>query len=472
MKYRASFVIHRFTKLLLSLGVLLAAGAGSPAAETSIVPVYKIGETARVDVVATIGFTAVDPEKTEVLRLREATRTPVIYRHDTNAVTQVIENLHETFATNRQNFMVRIASTFNRRFVDEAAFTNQRFTRLVSSFQSAYKNFPLTMPLAQTWSVGAPDSEFIAPHEEKLVLAMSRFIRADDQPVEAKTGYQAKVIASDAASPLPALEVERTKPVARSNVLALSKWRGEAVKAFPSEDKAAARLIASLIRPNCLAEAALTRELREQQLRDLTSAIQYRPGDVILRSGEMVTAGSKAALDEFRGRLAALRAPEAPQPSIVPWVIVGAVSMIALGVVVVFLIRSRRQNMALALLPESLGQEAAVALRNDPIIRARLVEHLTKLLGQSAVQRLIAQRTRLLNENQSATLQSGEIEERLEKVQSQMLERFQAYEKRIATLEKELASAEEQNRDLIRAKIALAKQELEAELARGRVDWN
>jgi len=66
----------------------------------------------------------------------------------------------------------------------------------------------------------------------------------------------------------------------------------------------------------------------------------------------------------------------------------------------------------------------------------------------------------------------GDIEERLEKVQSQMLEKFQAYEKRIADLEKELASAEEQNRDLIRAKIALAKQELEAEFASGRLDWN
>jgi hypothetical protein len=156
----------------------------------------------------------------------------------------------------------------------------------------------------------------------------------------------------------------------------------------------------------------------------------------------------------------------------VPWVIVGAVSVVALGVVAVFLVRSRRQNMALALLPESLGQEAAVALRNDPIIRARLVEHLTKLLGQSAVQRLIAQRSQLLNENQSAAVQTGEIEARLEKVQAQMVEKFQGYEKRIGELEKELASAEEQNRDLIRAKIALAKQELEAELANGRVNWN
>jgi hypothetical protein len=472
VKYRASFVIHRFTKLLFSLGVLLAAGARLSAALNSIVPDYQVGETARVEVVATVGFTAVDAEKTEALRVRETGRLPVIYRHDTNAVARAVENLHESFATNRQNFKVRIESTFNRRFVDEAAFTNQRFTRLVSSMQSANKNFPLTMALAQAWSMGAPDTDFVTPFEEKLILAMTKLIRADEQPADAKIGYQAKVIPSDALTPLPMAEVERARLIARSNVLVLSKWRGEATKAYPAEEKAAARFIASLIQPTCFLDMTLTRELRERQLRDLTSAIQYRPGDILVRSGEVVTVGSKAALDEFRARLAALRVPEAPPPAVVPWVIVGAVSVIALGVVIVYLIRSRRQNMALALLPESLGQDAAIALRNDPIIRARLVEHLTRLLGQSAVQRLIAQRSQLLNENQAAAVQTGDIEQRLERVQSQMVEKFQAYEKRIAGLEKELASAEEQNRDLIRAKIALAKQELEAELARGRVDWN
>jgi hypothetical protein len=397
VKYRASFVIHRFTKLLLLLGVLLAAGAKLFAAINSIVPVYQLGETARVDVVATVGFIAVDAEKTETLRVRETGRIPVIYWQDTNALARAIENLHESFATNRQNFMVRIESTFNRRFVDEAAFTNQRFTRLVSSLQSANKNFPLTMPLAQAWSVGAPDTDFITPHEEKLLLAMARFIRADEQPAEAKIGYQAKVIPTDATNLLAMSEVDRAKVIARSNILILSKWRGETTKAYSAEEKGAARFIASLIQPTCFFEASLTRELRERQLRDLTSAIQYRPGDVIVHSGEVVTVGNKAALDEFRGRLAALRAPEAPQPSVVPWIIVGAVSVVALGVVIVYLIRSRRQNMALTLLPESLGQEAAIALRNDPIIRARLVEHLTKLLGQAAVQRLIAQRGQLLN---------------------------------------------------------------------------
>ena len=71
---------------------------------------------------------------------------------------------------------------------------------------------------------------------------------------------------------------------------------------------------------------------------------------------------------------------------------------------------------------------------------------------------------------QVASVQTEELEQRLEKVQSDMQERFGAYEERIAELERELAAAEEQNRDMIRAKIAIAREELER--ARASANWN
>src|SRR6185503_1619088 len=147
-------------------------------------------------------------------------------------------------------------------------------------------------------------------------------------------------------------------------------------------------------------------------------------------------------------------------------------TVLALGAAFFFWWRVRRRVGSLALVPESVGPETVAALRNDPIIRARLIEHLTRVLGQSVVQRLFAQRGQLINVQHEATAQTAELEQRLEKVQTNVQERFRVYETRIAGLEKELAAAEEQNRDLIRAKIALAKQELEAERARSPVDWN
>ena len=148
----------------------------------------------------------------------------------------------------------------------------------------------------------------------------------------------------------------------------------------------------------------------------------------------------------------------------------GTATLVALGTALFLWFRYRRKTVALALMPEALGQEAAVAVKNDPVIRARLTEHLTRLLGQSVVQRLLSQRGHLIKTQEAAAVQTEELEQRLEKVQTDMQERFGAYEERIAELEKELAAAEEQNRDLIRAKIAIAREELER--ARARVNWN
>jgi hypothetical protein len=273
--------------------------------------------------------------------------------------------------------------------------------------------------------------------------------------------------------------VERTRGINRSNVVALNKLQQNFRNSFPQEQKAIGRFLAPFIRANCFPEAALTHEARQKQIGNLSSVNRYDPGDVIVRAGDVVTSGTKAALDEFRARLAMLRGPEPVSAPVAilpispnPWWWAGGAVLFALGAAIFFWWRARRRVASLALVPESVGPETVAALRNDPVIRARLIEHLTRVLGQSVVQRLFAQRGQLLNAQHEATAQTAELEQRLEKVQTNVQERFRVYETRIAGLEKELAAAEEQNRDLIRAKIALAKQELEAERARSPVDWN
>jgi hypothetical protein len=287
-----------------------------------------------------------------------------------------------------------------------------------------------------------------------------------------------KPVPADAVASLEARDIQRTRAINRSNVVALTKLKQNFRNSFPQDQKATGRFLAPFIRANCFPEAALTREAREKQIGHLSSVNRYEPGDVIVRAGEVVTGGTKAALDEFRARLAMLRGPEPvsvpalPVPPTAPWWWAGSISALALAAAFVFWWRSRRRMASLALVPESVGPETVAALRNDPIIRARLIEHLTRVLGQSVVQRLFAQRGQLINTQQEATAQTEALEQRLEKVQTSVQERFRVYEMRIAALEKELAAAEEQNRDLIRAKIAIAKQELEAERARNPVDWN
>jgi len=54
------------------------------------------------------------------------------------------------------------------------------------------------------------------------------------------------------------------------------------------------------------------------------------------------------------------------------------------------------------------------------------------------------------------------LEERLAKIHSQMQNRFGAYERRIAELEKEVIAKDQINRELLGAKAQMMKQALEA----------
>lgn len=461
-------MIRRCSKYFVLIGLFASCAR---AAQSLSVPDYQVGETARLDVLAAFPMVAVDPEKSEALWQKEAQRIPVVYRFNTNAVAEALAKLNHAFATNREEFAVRVRTSFNRSVVEDRTLTNQRFRRLVTSFQSSRRGFPMSSNFAVAWAKGQSDAALIAPYEERLKRAMSRFIRPEDSPPETRVGWQVKLVPSDAITIITAQEAGQTRAIARSNIIGLAKCRNDFAKQFPPEEKVATRFLSAFIQPTCMAEAALTRELREKQLAGISSIQRFEPGDAIVAAGQVVTPAIKAALDEYRAMLALVPEPERAPASPAPWIVAGAISMAALVGAGMWW-RSRRGTTALALVPESLGQETVAALRNDPVIRARLLEHLTRVLGQTVVQRLFAQRGQLIETQRNAAAQTVDLEQRLEKVQSDIQQRFIAYEQRIADLEKELSAAEEQNRDLIRVKIALAKQELEAERARSRVNWN
>jgi hypothetical protein len=222
-----AFVSCHRARFFAALFAFIAAVSAAQTAQIATVPEYKVGETARVDVVAAVSFVAIDPEKTEALKLKEAQRVPAIFRLDTNAAAQALANLRAVFATNRESFVARIENTFNRQTVPDRALTNQRFARLVSSYQSSHRGFPLSSNLALAWAKGEPDAEFIAPLEEKLQRAMTRFIHPPDIGAEARFGFQVKLLPGDRQTPVSSNEISRVRGIARSNVVGLAKFRGD-----------------------------------------------------------------------------------------------------------------------------------------------------------------------------------------------------------------------------------------------------
>jgi hypothetical protein len=106
------------------------------------------------------------------------------------------------------------------------------------------------------------------------------------------------------------------------------------------------------------------------------------------------------------------------------------------------------------------------AERTTAIVRKGLIPHLSQWLKNKLVRKLISDRAELLETQQAATLKALAVDERLARIESQIQQQNSAYERRIEELTRELISAKEENRELIRAKIAQVKAEMEAARAR------
>jgi endonuclease/exonuclease/phosphatase family metal-dependent hydrolase/uncharacterized protein YeeX (DUF496 family) len=94
-------------------------------------------------------------------------------------------------------------------------------------------------------------------------------------------------------------------------------------------------------------------------------------------------------------------------------------------------------------------------------VREGVIANLSRWLKQKALQRLISDREQLMAAQQAAGLKVLAVDQRLARIEHQIQQMNQAYEQRIDDLLQQLLAAKEENRELIRAKIALAKAEME-----------
>jgi hypothetical protein len=111
----------------------------------------------------------------------------------------------------------------------------------------------------------------------------------------------------------------------------------------------------------------------------------------------------------------------------------------------------------------SARPEAGRPFSEAEALRAGLLAHASRWLKERFVQKLISQRATLLETQQAAAVKALNVDQRLSRLETQIQQRNQVYEQRIVELTKELATAKEENRELIRAKISLLRAEMERE---------
>jgi len=105
-------------------------------------------------------------------------------------------------------------------------------------------------------------------------------------------------------------------------------------------------------------------------------------------------------------------------------------------------------------------------------VRHGVIRELSAWLKHKLVRKLVTDRAQLMEAQHIATRMATNLDGRLSRIEAQIQKQNQAYVHRIAELNKELAAAREENRELIRDRIAQVKAEMEAAQARVLAEAN
>jgi 7TM-HD extracellular protein len=460
---------------------------------------YKIGDIAREDIIARGQLVVIDAEETAALKQKEAGRVPVIWRYYTNIVDEVENDFRSAFAGTRSNFLIAIEEAFNQPTLDLPGVANPEFHRVTTFFQRHNKSFPMSTNLAEAWALGESDRVLQASLAAILREAMSRPIRLNVMPLGFKPGFTARLVPlADTNQTLNFETAEQLgKNLPRTNIVILEKAKAYLLESFPPEEQRTARFLASLLRPNCVLELDLTLQVRARRTAALLAADHYEAGQVIAKQGQVIDKKILAALDQLREQILLgdlqeqirqdeLKADQTEARN--------RSRMIGAGVIFLVLVpviwRLARRKQVTSLLPARISKNEAgatvvscpscsemIVLPDGPSeaatssdVRLRLLPHLARLMMDKLVQKLISQRTTTIDAQQKAAAELAALEQRLAKVHAPLQDRLQAYEQRIKELEKELAWKGEENRELIKAKILIVRNQLEIE--KNRVGFN
>ena len=461
---------------------------------------YQLGDRVETDIATPFALTVLDAEATAVLKEKEAMSVLVILRYDPGVATDVEANVLDTFNNTRSNFVRAVERYFNQRQLPAHTLASPELEVVRTNFQRLNKGYPVSSNLAVAWASGDSGRVEQSAVVERVREIMRQPIRDQNAQARIKVTTRARLITvADRDEALtPETVGDRGRTIQRTNAIALDRARRDLIAKFPGEEAATGRFVASFLQWNCRLEEELTEQLRARFTEALAVMTDYQPNDMVARTGQIVDAKILAAVKAILEKQAEAKLKEAAalaarqeqqQRERVKWLAIGSALMtLALAVVTWQWWRRRREAALLPVLAGAHGlpaasPEAAVwqqrALeaerrveRAHEALRAGVMKQVNNVLRDELVQGLLTQRKELVEAQQAAASELESLEKRLDEIHAPLQERLQAYENRIAELEKALAAKDEQNRELIKAKIALVRKQLESERAKNQVVLN
>jgi hypothetical protein len=408
-----------------------------------------------------------------------------------------------------------------------ASLSDPRFSEAMFVFRSKNPGFPLSTNLAELWALGDAGRVVLDDLTSKLLRFMGAYLRSERLPEnERLTAPTIRIVpmqtSTNATGRSNAAALRGTN-LPRAAVFTPSRYKRELANLTPEEEKPIVSFVAGFIRANCIFDELATSQARERRVQDLNAVDRYKAGDTIARRGELVNTRIKLALEALRanqetqaanGDAARLRADlvraqeqagqlktaaETEQRKAVAivaaiqhevaaawrrnrqlrWGLTGAAAgcLIFAGLWWRYRMRQRRleQNTDWSLAPMSgaadevgwwraraISAEARAA-KATAMLRTNLLPHMARWMMTEMVQRLVSQRSQASDRQTRAEVEVAELASRLEKLQAPLEERMRAYERRIAELEAELAAKDEQNHELIQARIDSTRRQMELE---------
>ncbi|MGH7957271.1 MAG: hypothetical protein ACREH8_09680, partial [Opitutaceae bacterium] len=269
------------------------------------------------------------------------------------------------------------------------------------------------------------------------------------------------------------------------------------------------RFAVSFIRINAIPDPAATELLRAKRIDGVAVNDTYHPGQVIVRKGQMIGRKALSALAVMReksmiGTLQSKLEQEktrhvqeqtvANLTSLIKgqtkWIAAGLALVAVLPILILLRLRSL-PSTSLVALPRNPGLTGGTANAlplgegDDSWRRRALLAEGKAERAQQAIRSgvmgwmrekifrtLFRQRAELLTAHQKAEAEMLELEQRLEQLRAPLQERITAYEQRIKELERDLSAKGEENRELIGARIHVARQHLIIERERRRFAVN
>ncbi len=478
---------HRVRSVLVALAVAAFLSVSVHGA----VPDYKLGEIAREDVITPVALVVVNPEATEALKQKVAQQVNPVVRHARPIGAEVEAELRASVATARKIFVETVQG---------AAPDSPVFAGIIRQLaRQSPKDLPFDT-LAPLWARGVDDEAFVEALLKPVREAMAQPIMANKNDPAVATNLPVRLVPVKKADEIPGTREIESMGATVSSGKIVTLWRAKRLVEthFPAGQEAVGRFAASFVRVNAFLDLPLTDLWRAQRIEGLAVNDTYEAAQVIVSKGQPIDRKALGALAAMREKslIGTLQNKLEQQQSVAGQIrqqtswIVGGLGLVGVALIVIFWrLRARPASTALVLAGDPAlvgGAQQALPGGDDRAWRERaLVAEGKAERAQEAIRTGVLgwmrdrvfhtisnQRAELLSVQRKAEAEMRELEQRLERLHTPLKERVTAYEKRIEELEKDLAVKGEQNRELIQARISVARQQLTVERERGRFGTN